>query len=196
MPENHRLPLSTDDFERNFHKTSLLDNRAWLRLFGALAAQWSVFHDYLRNNCLLDKNRHTHYCHPVNAAVGRVVEENMAHGSKNHRQRSSFRMESLSKTKRSEFIDLKQLPNVGPATAGYLRLAGVSRPEHLTGCDPYAVFEKLCRTTGRRFDPCLLDQFIAAVRFMDGEPARPWWEFTAERKAEMKARSTKRRDEQ
>lgn len=112
----------------------------------------------------------------------------MEHGSKKQRERSSIRMELLSEMQRSEFIELKQLPNVGPATASYLRLAGVSQPSHLTGCDPYAVFEKLCRTTGRRFDPCLLDQFIAAVRFMDGEPARPWWEFTAERKAELKAR--------
>ena len=116
-------------------------------------------------------------------------------GKKKHQQRSSHRMELLSKMQRSEFIELKQLPNVGPATAGYLRLAGVSQPSHLTGCDPYALFEKLCQTTGRRFDPCLLDQFIAAVRFMDGEAARPWWEFTAERKAKMKTRSTDRRSE-
>jgi hypothetical protein len=27
-----------------------------------------------------------------------------------------------------------------------------------------------------------LDTFIAAVRFMEGEPKRPWWKYTAERK--------------
>ncbi len=115
---------------------------------------------------------------------------------KRQRQQSSIKMELLSNMQRSDFIELKQLPNVGPATASYLRLAGVFQPSHLIGCDPYAVFEKLCRTTGRRFDPCLLDQFIAVVRFMDGEVARPWWEFTAERKAKMKVRSDNRRSEQ
>jgi hypothetical protein len=34
----------------------------------------------------------------------------------------------------------------------------------------------------------VLDVFIAAVRFMDGEPAQPWWAYTAERKAALAAR--------
>jgi hypothetical protein len=46
----------------------------------------------------------------------------------------------------------------------------------------------MCRVTNQRHDPCLLDTFIAAVRFMDGEPARPWWAYTAERKRALKAR--------
>jgi hypothetical protein len=31
--------------------------------------------------------------------------------------------------------------------------------------------------------PCLLDTFVAAVSYADGGPARPWWEFSRERKA-------------
>ena len=120
----------------------------------------------------------------------------MDHGLKRHRPRSSIPMRLLSNMRRSDFVELNELPNVGPATASYLRLAGISLPSHLIGADPYAVFEKMCRTTGRRFDACLLDQFIAVVRFMDGESARPWWEFTAERKAELKTRSADRRNEQ
>jgi hypothetical protein len=46
----------------------------------------------------------------------------------------------------------------------------------------------LCRLTKRRHDPCLLDTFIAAVRFMGGEPARPWWAYTAGRKRAVQAR--------
>ena len=44
------------------------------------------------------------------------------------------------------------------------------------------MFERLCRVTRRRHDPCMLDTFIAATRFMAGDPATPWWKYTAERK--------------
>jgi hypothetical protein len=89
---------------------------------------------------------------------------------------------------RSELTRLEQLPNVGPAVAADFRLLGVSRPQDLLGRDPYALYDELCRVTGQRHDPCLLDTFIATVRFMGGEPARPWWEYTAERKRELAAR--------
>ncbi|MGD0384129.1 MAG: helix-hairpin-helix domain-containing protein [Thermoguttaceae bacterium] len=32
-----------------------------------------------------------------------------------------------------------------------------------------------------------MDVFISAVQFMDGGPAKPWWEFTAQRKRRLKA---------
>ena len=83
---------------------------------------------------------------------------------------------------------LEHLPNVGPTVAGYLRRAGVNRPGDLVGRDPYAVFAEVCRVTGQRLDPCLLDTIIAAVRFMGGEEAKPWWAYTAERKRELDAR--------
>ena len=89
---------------------------------------------------------------------------------------------------RSQFTDLEQLPNVGPAVAADFRLLGLARPQDLIGRDPYALYDELCRLTGRRHDPCLLDTFIAAVRFMGGEPARPWWAYTAERKRAVQAR--------
>jgi hypothetical protein len=89
---------------------------------------------------------------------------------------------------RAEFTELKQLPNVGPAVAGDFRLLGIHRPEDLIGRDPYAMFDELCRVTKARHDPCLLDTFIAAVRFMGGESARPWWAYTAERKRDLAAR--------
>jgi hypothetical protein len=47
-------------------------------------------------------------------------------------------------------------------------------PSELPGRDPYAMYDDLCRITGQRHDPCLLDTFIAAVRFMEGEPNKPW----------------------
>jgi hypothetical protein len=84
---------------------------------------------------------------------------------------------------------LEDLPNVGPSVAADLRRVGVNLPEDLIGRDPYDLFAELERRTASRHDPCLLDVFISAVAFMEGGPARPWWEYTAERKARLAERS-------
>jgi hypothetical protein len=89
---------------------------------------------------------------------------------------------------RSGLTRLEEIPNVGPAVAADLRLLGLTVPQDLIGRDPYTLYEDLCRVTQQRHDPCLLDTFIAAVRFMDGESARPWWAYTAERKRELEVR--------
>jgi hypothetical protein len=51
------------------------------------------------------------------------------------------------------------------------------------------MYDDLFRLTGQRHDPCLLDTFFAAVRYMEGGPKKPWWKFTAQRKRELAARS-------
>lgn len=78
---------------------------------------------------------------------------------------------------------LEALPNIGPATAADLHLLGIALPAQLIGRDPWVMYETLCRITGQRHDPCLLDVFIATVRFVEGAPALPWWHYTAERKS-------------
>jgi hypothetical protein len=83
---------------------------------------------------------------------------------------------------------LEHIPNIGKRISEDLRQLGFEAPQQLCGQDPYAMYDRLCTITGIRHDPCLLDTFIAAVRFMDGGPALPWWAFTAERKHEMAAR--------
>ena len=87
-----------------------------------------------------------------------------------------------------EVASLEDIPNVGPAVAGDLRRLGISSPGDLPGRDPYAMYDDLCRLTGQRHDPCLLDTFIAAVRYMEGGPKKPWWAYTAERKRVLAAR--------
>lgn len=82
-----------------------------------------------------------------------------------------------------EAEQLEQLPNVGPAIAGDLRLLGIQRPADLVRQDALALYRALERATGRRQDPCVLDTFMAATDFMRGAPARRWWSYTAERKA-------------
>ena len=48
--------------------------------------------------------------------------------------------------------------------------------------------------TGIRHDPCMLDTFIAVTRFMAGDAARPWWAYTAERKARLAAAAADNKD--
>jgi predicted GIY-YIG superfamily endonuclease len=88
-----------------------------------------------------------------------------------------------------EVARLEDIPNLGPAVAGDLRRLGITTPAELPGRDPYALYDKLCRITGPRHDPCVLDTFIAAVRDMEGAPKRPRWKYTAERKRVMAART-------
>src|SRR5262249_29303023 len=85
----------------------------------------------------------------------------------------------------------EEIPNIGPRIAADLRRLGIKTPGELSGRDPYEMYENLCRLTGQRHDPCLLDTFIAAVRFMEGAPPRPWYAYTAERKRELAARNAR-----
>ena len=78
------------------------------------------------------------------------------------------------KTNREKLAWLEDVPNIGPAIAADLRQLGIMAPSDLPGRDPYAMYDELCRITGERHDPCLLDTFIAAVRYMEGSPKKPW----------------------
>ncbi|MBI3283623.1 MAG: helix-hairpin-helix domain-containing protein [Burkholderiales bacterium] len=88
---------------------------------------------------------------------------------------------------RAAIRQLEDLPNIGKAGAADLRLLGIHTPAQLIGQDPYRMYEELCRLTKTRHDPCVYDVFISAVRFMEGAPALPWWNYTAERKAYLRA---------
>ncbi len=80
---------------------------------------------------------------------------------------------------------LEDLPNVGPATAGDLRLLGITEPIGLIGRDPFKMYELLCARTGQRHDPCVIDVFLSCVCYMEGAPAKPWWAYTAARKRRL-----------
>jgi hypothetical protein len=79
----------------------------------------------------------------------------------------------------------EEIPNVGKATAKDFLLIGIKEPIELAGKDPYKLFEKLCDCTSIRHDPCVIDVFISAVKYMEGGSAKKWWEFTAERKSKL-----------
>ncbi len=61
-------------------------------------------------------------------------------------------------------------------------LLGFSHPSDLVGADPLELYEALCMATGSRQDPCVLDVFMSVADFLSGGEAKPWWEFTEERK--------------
>ncbi len=88
----------------------------------------------------------------------------------------------------SDAVALEDIPNIGKRIAADLRLLGIETPAELHGEDAYVLYERIGALKGARQDPCLLDTFISAVRFVEGGPPLPWWAFTAERKAELAQR--------
>jgi hypothetical protein len=89
---------------------------------------------------------------------------------------------------RTGVLRLEDIPNIGKSIAADFRRLGIQSPDDLPGRDPYVLYDEINRLTGKRHDPCLLDTFIAAVRYMEGGPKKPWWKFTAERKKTLAAR--------
>lgn len=90
-----------------------------------------------------------------------------------------------SRVVRERVARLTDLPNIGPASAADLRLLGIHEPDQLVGLSPYEMYDALCEKTGVRHDPCVIDVFISVTRFMNGEAARPWWDYSAERKQKL-----------
>ena len=84
----------------------------------------------------------------------------------------------------AECEQLEQLPNIGPSIAADLRLLGVRHPQQLANEDALRLYQALCKLTGKRQDPCVLDTFLAATDFMRGASPRPWWAYTAQRKSQ------------
>ena len=68
-----------------------------------------------------------------------------------------------------ELIRLEDIPNVGPAIAADLRQLGIKTPSELLKRDPYEKYDDLCRITGQRHDPCLLD--TSALDMTDVNPS-------------------------
>lgn len=77
---------------------------------------------------------------------------------------------------------LRDIPNIGVAMIRDFELLGIRAPGDLKGKDPYKLYQKINTLTGVRHDPCVLDTYMAACDFMNGERPRPWFFFTKERK--------------
>ncbi len=88
---------------------------------------------------------------------------------------------------RETVTDLTDLPNIGKAIAGDLRLVNIQHPQDLIGKDAYKLHDEVCRVTGVKKDPCVIDVFLAVIDFMEGADPVPWWNYTAERKQKTQA---------
>lgn len=84
---------------------------------------------------------------------------------------------------RSDIKEFRKIPNVGVVIEKKLKTLGMCEPIDLVGKDPYQLYKDLCRITKKKHDPCVLDVFISAVRYIEGGPPKKWWEYTAERKS-------------
>lgn len=83
---------------------------------------------------------------------------------------------------------LSDLKNVGPATLKDLSQLGIGNVEELARQDAFELYERLCRITQARHDPCVIDVFLSAVDQARGGKPRPWWHYTPQRKRRMSAR--------
>ena len=86
------------------------------------------------------------------------------------------------KIERDRVHQLSYLPNVGPAMEKNLELIGIKSPKQLVEKDPLKLYLMLCRKSGIRHDPCVLDVFMSVTSFVNGDKAKPWWTYTVERK--------------
>ena len=89
---------------------------------------------------------------------------------------------------RQTVSQLTDLPNIGEAMAHDLRIVGIEHPKDLIGKDAYQLYDELCKITGKKHDPCVLDAFLSVVDFMNGGEAKPWWKYTKERKEHMESK--------
>ncbi len=82
---------------------------------------------------------------------------------------------------------LEDLISVGPAMRRDFELLGIRTVAQLARANPQQLYQRLCRATGERQDPCVLDVFQAAVA-QARNPRLPaekcvWWYWSRKRKA-------------
>ena len=86
--------------------------------------------------------------------------------------------------------NLVSLKSVGPATAADLAKLGITKIEQLRRADADRLYERLCRVTGQRHDPCCRDVFAAAIAQAKNpnlpEEQRDWWYWSRLRKETSK----------
>lgn len=82
----------------------------------------------------------------------------------------------------TEAKKLEDIPNIGKRVAEDLRRIGITEPKQLAKKNPMRLYDAICKDAGAPVDPCMIDVMMAAVDFMNGAPAAPWWAYTPKRK--------------
>ena len=82
--------------------------------------------------------------------------------------------------------ELADFRSVGPATLADFRILGITSAAQLRRADADRLFAKLCRVTGKTYDPCVRDVFAAAIAQAKDpqlpEEQRDWWYWSRLRK--------------
>jgi nucleotidyltransferase/DNA polymerase involved in DNA repair len=85
---------------------------------------------------------------------------------------------------------LSDLSGIGKAMLEDFELLGIQSVEQLKSCEPQMLYDELCRRTGQRQDPCVLDTFTCAVAQARNPDLPPeqcnWWYWSRLRKAAAK----------
>lgn len=89
------------------------------------------------------------------------------------------------------WIQLQELPNIGPAMADDLLRLGVRSIDDLSRRDPNVLYDRLAEMDGVPHDPCVLDTFAAAIHCARTGESVPWWMFSRKRKAAETAPSVR-----
>ncbi|MBX3530777.1 MAG: hypothetical protein KF849_09235 [Rhizobiaceae bacterium] len=92
-------------------------------------------------------------------------------------------MTEAANTKRLPAGTLSELRNVGKATLADFRSLGIETVADLAMQTADDLYQRLCRQTGHRHDPCVHDVFSATIHQAKTREALDWWNFTAARKA-------------
>ena len=83
--------------------------------------------------------------------------------------------------------ELADLANVGPATLRDFHTLGIRTIAQLARQDAFQLYDRLCRRTSKRHDPCVIDVFMATIEQSRGAAPKSWWKFTAKRKGMLAA---------
>jgi hypothetical protein len=87
---------------------------------------------------------------------------------------------------------LRDLTSIGPAMLRDFQLLGIRFVSQLAKSDALKLYTRLCKITGVRQDPCVLDTFSCAVA-QARNPNRPkaqrqWWYWSRVRKAKTRGK--------
>jgi hypothetical protein len=84
---------------------------------------------------------------------------------------------ALSDAHKASRTSLQTLSGVGPSIADDLISLGIKSRDQLRGKDAITLYRRLCRLTGERQDPCVLDVFACAIWHAENPKAKPrqWW---------------------
>jgi hypothetical protein len=95
---------------------------------------------------------------------------------------NAFKLGQINMKKKSGKSEVRSLMNVGPAIQRDLELLGIITIAELARHHPDELYERLCKLTSVRQDPCVWDVFAAIIHEAQTGEKTPWWQWTQVRK--------------